>query len=265
MLGRRHARHVTHAGGEHMDSEPGPENAGPPSARPEGVREVEPDWGGPPEEEIAILPESPSGRQWSLGARIVIAATVAAVIVGVGFHLAMVFLHVAPSNTIYRQNSKRVDSYIYPEFEQDWKLFAPNPLQQNIHVHARVQVTRPDGETLTTGWVDLTAHDTAAIKHNPSPSHVDQNLLRRAFEFYTGSHDDKDQPIGDRGRISQDYVRRIAAQRMGSHLNGGTVRKIELRSVTTPVAPPSWSNETINTKPVIRVYPWWNVSEEDFR
>ncbi|GGO86066.1 DUF5819 family protein [Wenjunlia tyrosinilytica] len=219
-----------------------------------------------PEETKKEVPsEPPTGREWSLGARIAIAATVAAVCVGVGIHLAMVFLHVAPSNTISKKNSTLIDHYAFPEFEQNWKLFAPNPLQQNIAVHARVQVRLPSGQRLTTGWVNLTGQDTKAIKHNPSPSHIDQNMLRRAFEFYTNSHDQQDKSLGNRGSISREYVLRIAAHRMGPELNGGKVQKIQLRSVATPVAPPKWSNENINTHPTTRVLPWWSLTERDFR
>src|SRR6185295_5509695 len=41
-------------------------------------------------------------------------------VVGV-VHIAMVFLHVAPSNTVTKQHGKVVDDWIYPEFEQNWK------------------------------------------------------------------------------------------------------------------------------------------------
>ena len=57
----------------------------------------------------------------------------------------MVFLHVAPSNTLSKEHAAAVNDYIYPEFEQNWKLFAPDPLQQNIHVEARADIRGPSG------------------------------------------------------------------------------------------------------------------------
>ena len=57
----------------------------------------------------------------------------------------MVFLHVAPSNTVTKQHGTAIDDWIYPEFEQNWKLFAPNPLQQNIAVQVRAEVRTADG------------------------------------------------------------------------------------------------------------------------
>lgn len=202
---------------------------------------------------------------WSRGSRTAIAGAIAVVSVATALHLAMVFLHIAPSNTVSKQNNRVIDDYVFPEFEQNWKLFAPNPLQQNIAVHARARVERAGGEQTTTGWVDLTRQDGDAIRHNPAPSHVNQNLLRRAWDFYTGSHDEKDKPLGDRGALSEEYVRRIVAHRLGPRLNGGRVVKVQVRAATTAVAPPKWSREVIDTATSYRVVPWWTVTEEDFR
>lgn len=65
--------------------------------------------------------------------------------------LAMVFLHVAPSNTLTKQHGQAVDDWIYPEFEQNWKLFAPNPLQQNVAVHVRAETAGASGRRTTPG------------------------------------------------------------------------------------------------------------------
>lgn len=210
------------------------------------------------------LPDLADG-EWSLASRLVIAVSIALVSLGVVVHLAMVFLHVTPSNTMSRKNAGVVDSYINPEFEQNWKLFAPNPLQQNVAVHARAEVLRDGGERITTGWVDLSKQDGDAIKHNVAPSHADQNMLRRAWDFYTNSHDETEKGFGDRGALSQEYIRRIVAHRFGPTLNGGRVDKVQVRSATTPVTPPAWADEVVNTDTVYRVLPWWPVAEEDFR
>jgi hypothetical protein len=199
----------------------------------------------------------------SLPARVIMAVSVAAVAVAVAVHLTMVFLHVAPSNTITKKHGQGVDDYIYPEFEQNWKLFAPNPLQQNIAVHARAKVAKPDGGTETTGWVNLSQMDGEGIDHNVAPSHVQQNELRRAWEFYKGSHDDEGEPVGLRGELSEKYIKRIVMLRFGPELNGGTVERIQVRSATTPVAPPSWSNEKSDTKTDYLVQPWWQVGSAD--
>lgn len=201
----------------------------------------------------------------SMPGRITVAIAVAVVAVAVAVHVAMVFLHVTPDNTLSKEHSETIDDYVLPEFEQNWKLFAPNPLQQNIHVHARAQITKGDGTTETTGWVNLSAMDGADIRGNLFPSHTMQNELRRGWDFYTGSHDDEQQAIGLRGELSQIYMKRIVMERFGSKLNGGTVERIQLRSGITRVAPPKWSDEKIDTKTEYKVLPWWGVSGDELK
>jgi len=200
----------------------------------------------------------------SLTSRLVLALAVAAVTVGAVVHVGMVFLHVAPSNTLYQQHSVTVNDYVYPEFEQNWKLFAPNPVQQNTDVQARAEIRAVDGSLTTTGWVDLTAMDIANIRHNAFPSHTVQNELRRGWSFYTDTHDAQERAIGLRGQLSQEYVLRIVAHRFGPHLNGGAVQRLQLRSATEPVAAPPWSAQKTDTRTTYRVLPWWAVSAEDF-
>jgi hypothetical protein len=199
----------------------------------------------------------------SLPSRLVVAGGVAAAAVAVAVHIAMVFLHVAPPNTLSKQHSKTVDDYVYPEFEQNWKLFAPNPLQQNVAVQARALIAKDDGSTATTGWTDLTAQDGAGIHHNIAPSHTQQNELRRGWEFYSGSHDDKGKPVGMRGELSESYIKRIVMYRFGPRREGGTVERIQVRSATTPVAPPSWSKERKDRETQYRMQPWWQVTSAD--
>ncbi|MFF5567620.1 DUF5819 family protein [Streptomyces sp. NPDC012623] len=194
-----------------------------------------------------------------------VVAAVALAVVGLlaCVHVGMVFLHVAPSNTVTKNQGKTVDAWIYPEFEQNWKLFAPNPLQQNIAVQVRAEVESAGGATATTGWIDLSAEDGRAIEGNPLPSHVDQNELRRGWDFLVGAHDSKNRPNGLRGRLSETYVRRIVMLRLEDHDLGGPVKRIQLRSSTAAVESPRWSQEKIDTRPSYRLFPWWTVGAED--
>ncbi|MFF3753613.1 DUF5819 family protein [Streptomyces sp. NPDC002018] len=178
-------------------------------------------------------------------------------------HLAMIFLHVAPSNTITKQHGKAVDAWVYPEFEQNWKLFAPNPLQQNVAVEVRAEIWDDDGTRTVTDWIDLSAEDGEAIHGNPLPSHVEQNELRRAWDFFVGSHDNENRPNGLRGQLSESYVRRIVMLRLEDHDLGASVQRIQLRSAASTVAPPKWSTEKINTRPAYRLCPWWTVNAAD--
>ncbi|WP_436840360.1 DUF5819 family protein [Streptomyces flavofungini] len=178
----------------------------------------------------------------------------------------MVFLHVAPSNTVSKEHGRTVDDWIYPEFEQNWKLFAPNPLQQNVSVQARAQIRTPDGAGRTTRWFDLSAQDGAAIDHNLLPSHTQQNELRRGWDFFVSTHDAQNRPTGLRGDLSEQYVRRIVLLRLDRNeplARGEAFDQVQVRSRTTAVRPPEWSDEKISTKPVLRVLPWWSVTPGD--
>ncbi|MFI6092314.1 DUF5819 family protein [Streptomyces sp. NPDC051218] len=181
-------------------------------------------------------------------------------------HVGMLFLHVAPANTMTKQHGQAVDDWIYPEFEQNWKLFAPNPMQQNIAVQARAEMRTDSGSTRTTGWYDLSARDGAAIDGNLLPSHTQQNELRRAWDFYVGAHDAQNRPRGLRGELSERYIRRIVMMRIDREEplgTGATIERVQVRSRTTNVPPPEWSDEKVSTKPVLRQLPWWSVEPDD--
>ncbi|QIY72235.1 DUF5819 family protein [Streptomyces sp. RLB1-33] len=201
-----------------------------------------------------------------LRSQVVAALALAVVAVVACVHLGMVFLHVAPSNTVTKQHGRAIDDWIYPEFEQNWKLFAPNPLQQNIDVQVRAQVRGADGGITETGWYDLSALDGAAIDDNLLPSHTQQNELRRAWDFYIGTHDNQNRPVGLRGDLSQRYLRRVVMLRLdreGADGKGAVVESVQVRSRTTNVPPPKWSEEQVSDTPVLRELPWWTVPEED--
>ncbi|WP_406116964.1 DUF5819 family protein [Streptomyces virginiae] len=204
-------------------------------------------------------PRAPGIAGLSTPYRVVTALALGVVAVAACTHLAFVFLHVAPSNTVSRQHAKTIDSWIYPEFEQNWKLFAPNPLQQNIAVEARADVRGEDGELVTIPWRDLSAEDGEAIRHSLLPSHTRQNELRRAWDFFTGSHDEDNKPNGERGQLSEEYLRRIAVNRLAPGLREGTILRIQLRSATTAVPAPKWSTETTDTQTYYRELPWWTL------
>ncbi|WP_229860294.1 DUF5819 family protein [Streptomyces litmocidini] len=205
----------------------------------------------------------------SLPYQVVAAVALAAVGVFACVHLAMVFLHVAPSNTLTKRHGEAVSDWIYPEFEQNWKLFAPNPLQANISVEVRAELAGADGGRRTTGWIDLTAQDIAAIRHNPMPSHAQQNQLRRAVDFYLNTHTDDNRPNGSRGAFAEQYIRRIAMFRLETlrgpegRTLGPDVRRIQLRTVSRTVPAARWSTEKTRTTPSYRDLPWWTVTRAD--
>ncbi|MFC8869576.1 DUF5819 family protein [Streptomyces sp. NPDC057148] len=213
---------------------------------------------GPAEPRTGVAALSP---RYQVGAVIALAV----VAVAVCAHLGLVFLHVAPSNTLTKKHGAAVDEWVFPEFEQNWKLFAPNPLQQNVSVQVRAEVSTADGGIRTTGWYDLSAEDGRAIDGNPAPSHTQQNELRRAWDFFVATHDSDDRPVGLRGTLSESYLRRIAVLRLERNDAAGpdgVVERVQYRSRTTNVEPPPWSGVKVSDRPTVRQLPWWPVSGE---
>ncbi|MEU5520932.1 DUF5819 family protein [Streptomyces sp. NPDC047860] len=204
----------------------------------------------------------------SLRYQIGAAVALALVAVAVCVHLGMTFLHVAPANTVSKQHRESIENWIYPEFEQNWKLFAPNPLQQNIAVQVRAEIRTAAGASRTTGWYDLSAQDGRAIDGNLAPSHTQQNELRRAWDFFVSTHDNDNRPVGHRGALSEAYLRRIMVMRLDrADAAGpdGTLARVQVRSRTTNVPPPDWSDEKISTTPVYRTLPWWSLPDDETR
>jgi hypothetical protein len=200
--------------------------------------------------------------RYQVGAAVALAVVAAAVCV----HIGMVFLHLAPSNTVTKKHGEAIDAWVYPEFEQNWKLFAPNPLQQNVAVEARAEIRTADGRVTTTGWYDLSAEDGRAIDANPVPSHTQQNELRRAFDFFSATHNADNRPLGVRGTLSETYLRRIVALRLerdDAAGPGGVLERVQIRSRATDVGPPEWSGERASAKPVYRLMPWWEVPADE--
>jgi hypothetical protein len=202
----------------------------------------------------------------SLRYQIGVALALAVVAVAVCVHIGMVFLHVAPQNTVTKQHGRAVEDWVYPEFEQNWKLFAPNPLQLNIAVQVRARIRSADGGSRTTGWYDLSAQDGRAIDGNLLPSHTQQNELRRSWDLFVATHDAGNRPVGLRGTLSETYLRRIVVLRLerdDATARGDVLVSVQVRSRTTNVPPPKWSEEKVSVQPVYRELPWWAVTADD--
>lgn len=241
------------SGGEPDESVPAPDDDA-------ASQEAPPAPTGDPEQ-----PATAAGRTWSTPALAALSLTAVLLLGATAWHLFAVFLHVAPSNSMSQKYQKQVDPWIYPEFEQNWKLFAPNPLQQNVAVEARVMTLGADGTHHTHEWVGLTQQDVTGIRHNPAPGHVSQNLLRRAWDVYSGAHNDQGQSTnGQSGDLFQQYLKRIALQRLGRQWQGEQIIQVQLRSATSNVAPPSWSSERWSTAPTYQELQWWPVTDQDY-
>jgi hypothetical protein len=198
----------------------------------------------------------------SLRSRLIIALAVGTLAVYAIYHLTLVFFFVSPTNTLSEEYDEGMREYIYPEFEQSWQLFAPNPLQRNVAVEVRAEM-REDGGQRITDWISLSDMDIEDIEHHPMPSHTAQNELRRAWDFFTGAHTEEGEPVGLRGEVSESYVARIALLRLDDLLDLDEVERIQLRSATTLVPAPEWSPEDLDTSTSYYELDWRQVTSED--
>ncbi|WP_225824609.1 DUF5819 family protein [Streptomyces naphthomycinicus] len=193
-------------------------------------------------------------------------ATAAVLIGAVVWHLGMVFLTLSPASSVTNAYQKTINGYIYPEFGQNWQMFAPNPLAQNVSTGARVQTLGRDGTRHTWNWENLSFPHLEAMKHNPVPGHLDQNVLRRSWDFYTQTHTVKDKPTnGMRSALSTEYLTRIALQHFGRRWNGERIVRIQLASRTNAVAPPKWTGQKAPDTTAYRILPWWPVEEKFYK
>jgi hypothetical protein len=181
-------------------------------------------------------------------------------------HVVLIFFHVAPPNPVSRRYSQQIDAWIYPLFEQNWRLFAPNPESVNRQVLARTAHAGPSGSMRVSPWFDLSAVDNEAVEHQVFPSHTAQNLLRRAWASYTETHGEDDTARSERAVMIRKYLNNIASDRIAEHRgdSGRDVDFIQIRVITLPVAAPGADAGDHPPKPVEnRLLPWWKVTPDE--
>ena len=199
------------------------------------------------------LPELPGPLRSAVSAAVALCLAMSIV------HVLMVFLHVAPPNQISQRYNKQINAWIYPLFEQNWRLFAPDPEAVNRQISARTRRVLSDGTSRVSGWFDMTAVDDSAIRHSVFPSHTAQNMLRRAWTAYVETHGADDRSGSERALMMQEYLRNIAVERVATH-RGKAFDAIQLRVITRPVAPAAVRSPPPG--PVgTRYLPWWKVAQ----
>jgi hypothetical protein len=187
-------------------------------------------------------------------------AAVVSCLVASVVHVLLVFLHVAPANTVSKRYGSQINGWVFPFFEQNWRLFAPDPESVNRQILARTAHTESDGSVRVSPWFDLTAVDGSAVEHHAFPSHTAQNMLRRAWSGYADSHGGDDSVRTERAVMMRKYLANIAADRLAAH-EGATFDFVQLRVVTRPVAAPGSTVGDHPPKPSEnRLLPWWKVT-----
>ncbi|MEV8306867.1 DUF5819 family protein [Streptomyces flavidovirens] len=68
-------------------------------------------------------------------------------------HFAMTALYLTPDNHTKRATAKQVNDYLLPYFDQNWRLFAPDPMEEDLGIMVRA---RSDDGSAPTPFMDIT-------------------------------------------------------------------------------------------------------------
>lgn len=179
------------------------------------------------------------------------------------YHLGITFLTNSPTNTVSTKFATPISKWVYPWFEQNWRLFAPNPMSQNFTVEARVST---DCYSSVTPWYNLSQMDYDTIAHNPFPGHTEQNELRRAWtDGYAATHDNSDVGTSGRSDMMRQYLVNIALERIDPRsgkdgVPANKIMNIEFRVTTTDIAPAETPKQVM--QPSVHIIPWRQVSPD---
>jgi len=190
-------------------------------------------------------------RRWS---RALVGATVAATAVVAVLQLLATFFFNAPSSVVSKRYTAQISWWMSPLLDQNWQLFAPNPISENLQVEARASVG-PSG-TLT-DWVDLSAIDQASTTGNPAPSHQTMNGLRNAWREYAETHTASGQPSSPVADVSRQYLENLVLSYLRP-LEPGAIGSVQVRFVVTLIPGPG--RTAAQTAPQTQTLPWWVVA-----
>lgn len=127
--------------------------------------------------------ETPRGR----GPRI--AAGIA--IVGLVAHFGLTIMHVGPISPLSQQLAPVTNAWINPFFNQNWELFAPDPV--NTDMGLLVQARGPDVAD-EEAWVDISTPLLERKLHNPLPDHLHYVVTGSAHNFVAARQEVIDHP-----------------------------------------------------------------------
>jgi len=86
------------------------------------------------------------------------------VVAMVGFHLVSVTAAALPPNR-YSEAVEPVNGYLRPYFTQNWRLFAPNPIDSDRELRFQAAYRDENGDIQITDWVDWTDVELDLVHH----------------------------------------------------------------------------------------------------
>lgn len=166
-------------------------------------------------------------------------------------HLTATFFANAPSSVVTQRYHTQLTWWTSPLLTQNWQLFAPNPISENVEIDARASV---GGSGSVTSWIDLSAIDQAASTDNPAPSHLTMNALRNAWLEYTSTHDADDRPNAPLAATAQQYLQSLVLGYLRPHVSG-SIASVQVRFIVTLV--PGDGRTAQQMAPQTQTLPWW--------
>jgi hypothetical protein len=198
------------------------------------------------------IPRRPT-RRWS---RALVGVTVLVTLVLVGCQMAASFLYNAPADVISKAYAAQVSWWMTPLQMQNWQLFAPNPISENVEVDARASV---GPSAAVTSWVNLSAIDEAQTDGDPAPSHLTMNAMRNAWIKFVQTHTSTGIPLANSplAGTAQGYLENLVLTYLRPH-ESQTIDSVQVRFVTTLLS--GEGRTAAQTAPQTATMPWWPVT-----
>jgi Family of unknown function (DUF5819) len=177
-------------------------------------------------------------------------------VVLIAIQLTATFLYNAPSNVISQRYQTQISWWMNPLLNQNWQLFAPNPISENLEVDARASV----GPSATvTSWVNLSAIDAAGTVGDPVPSHLTMNGLRNAWREFVGTHSSSGLPLANSpmAATAQGYLENLVLGYLRPR-ESGTIDSVQVRFIVTLL--PGSGRTAAQLAPQTQTLPWWLVT-----
>lgn len=214
--------------------------------------EAESEAGIPAQPQAAPSPRRPR-RAWS---RALVAGAFLVTGVLVAAQMAAMFLYNAPSSLVTQRYAAQVAWWMTPLQNQNWQLFAPNPISENVEVDARASI---GPEAAVTPWLSISGIDDAATDGDPAPSHLTMNALRNAWQEFTDTHTSTGMPDANSpmAETAQEYLRDLVLSYLRPTLSQ-PIDSIQIRFVVTLLPGPG--RTAAQTAPQVQTLPWWPLS-----
>jgi hypothetical protein len=181
----------------------------------------------------------------------------------------MTFLYVAPRNLISARADKGISSYILPYFNQDWKLFAPDPVKTDPHVLVQAKVVDDKGQQQVTSWLDITRPELTRVKGHLFPDRVSR-LSAKVSESLSEAAERQEQAAADRQQQAltpeearheklDEVFARVLATRAARAQWGERVTEVHIRLVGYIPPPPQFfgPRHADDAEVIQHDLPWW--------